>query len=125
MAQSAALLDFAVELFAGLGRVQARRMFGGAGLFHDGVMFGLVDDEVIYVKVDDALKADLQAAGGRAWIYMERRGPKAGAPMETSYWSLPEAALDDPEAACGWGARALAIAQALKAAKPARSRRRA
>ena len=125
MAQSAALLDFAGELFEALSRVQARRMFGGAGLFRDGVMFGLADDEVIYLKVDEAVKAEMRAAGSRAWIYMERKGPKAGVAQETSYWSLPEDALDDPEAACGWGARALAVAQAMKAAKPAsRSRRR-
>ena len=98
-------------------------MFGGAGLYGDGVMFGLIDDEVIYLKVDESLRADLAAAGARPWIYTERKGPKAGTPQETSYWSLPESALDDPEEACAWGLRSLAVAQAIKAAKPIRSRR--
>jgi DNA transformation protein len=123
MGETAASLAFAVDLLSGMGPVQARRMFGGAGLYAGGVMFGLIDDEVIYLKVDEALKADLAAAGSRAWIYAERNGPKAGIPQETSYWSLPDAALDDPDEACAWGRRALAVAEALKAARPVRRKR--
>ena len=125
MTESAAALAFAVDLFSDLGHVVARRMFGGAGLYAGGVMFGLIDDEVIYLKVDEALKADLAAAGSRSWIYTELKGPKAGIPQETSYWSLPDSALDDPEEACAWGRRALAVAEARKAAGPVRKKRSA
>jgi DNA transformation protein len=100
--------------------VTARRMFGGAGLYAGEVMFGLVDDDVIYLKVDEALKVDLAAAGSRSWIYSGRQGD---APQETSYWSLPESALDDPEEARDWGRRSLAVAERLKAAKPVRKKR--
>lgn len=123
MGETATILAFAVDLFSGMGPVAARRMFGGAGLYADGLMFGLIDDEVIYLKVDETLKADLAAAGSRSWIYTERKGPKAGIPQETSYWSLPESALDDPEEACAWGLRSLSAARALKAAGPVRRRR--
>jgi DNA transformation protein len=120
MPQSAATLAFAVELFSGMGHVEARRMFGGAGLYARGVMFALVDDEVIYLKVDEALKADLATLAARPWVYTLSKGPKAGIPQETSYWSVPEAALDDPHEACAWGLRSLGVAEALKAAKPVR-----
>jgi DNA transformation protein len=123
MSETAVILAFAVDLFSGMGPVEARRMFGGAGLYADGVMFGLIDDDVIFLKVDEALRADVAAAGSHSWIYTERKGPKAGIPQETSYWSLPESALDDPEEACAWGFRSLAVAQAIKAAKPVRSSR--
>lgn len=123
MSETAAALAFAVDLFSDMGRVEARRMFGGAGLYAGGVMFGLIDDEVIYLKVDETLRAELAAAGACSWIYTERKGPKAGVPQETSYWSLPESALDDPEEACAWGRRSLALAQAIRAAKPRRSER--
>ena len=63
MPLSPVFVDYALELLAGVGRVEARRMFGGAGLFRDGVMFALLDDDVIYVRVDDALQADLQPQG--------------------------------------------------------------
>ena len=118
-----ATLEYAVDLFSGMGGVSYRRMFGGAGLYSHGVMFGLIDDDRIYLKVDEPLKAALAGEGSQPWIYTERNGPSAGAPQETSYWSLPEAACDDPEEACDWGRRALAVAGAIKAARPVRRRR--
>jgi DNA transformation protein len=123
MGETATVLAFAVDLFSDMGPVEARRMFGGAGLYADDVMFGLIDDDVIYLKVDETLKADLAAAGSRSWIYTERKGLKAGIPQETSYWSLPESALDDPEEACAWGLRSLAVARVIKATKPVPRRR--
>jgi DNA transformation protein len=123
MAEAAADLAFAADLFSGVGDVQPRRMFGGAGLYAGGAMFGLVDDGRIYLKTDEALQADLKAAGAIAWMYTEKLGPKAGVPVETSYWSLPESALDDPDEACAWARRALAVAEAKKAAAPKRRRR--
>ena len=114
MSETAADLAFAEDLFSGLGQVQARRMFGGAGLYAGGVMFALIDEGRIYLKTDAALQADLAAAGAVSWIYAERRGPKAGVPVETSDWSLPEPALDDPDEACAWARRALAVAEAKK-----------
>jgi DNA transformation protein len=122
MTEAAADLAFAEDLFSGLGRVQAQRMFGGAGLYAGGVMFALVDEGRIYLKTDETLQADLAAAGAVAWTYAEPRGSKAGIPQQTSYWSLPEPALDDPQEACDWARRALAVAAARKAAPPRRRR---
>lgn len=119
----AAAVELAGELFAALGRIEPRRMFGGVGLYSGGVMFGLIDDGRIHLKVDEALKADMKAAGAQSWIYTERKGPKAGVPQETSYWSLPDAACDDPEEAAGWARRALEVAVAKKAAGPPRRKR--
>lgn len=123
MPQSAATLAFAVELFSGLGPVETRRMFGVAALYARGVIFGLIDDDVIFVKVDEALKADLAAIGARAWVYSHGKTPRPRGAPDAGYWSLPEAALDDPDEACAWGLRALAVAEALKAAKPVKKRR--
>jgi DNA transformation protein len=120
MNESSDLMAFARDLFSGMGPVAARRMFGGVGLFAGGIMFGLIDDGTIYLKTDEALKRDLGEAGARSWIYVERKGPKAGIEQQTSYWSLPESASDDPEEACAWGRRALAVASAFKTAGPKR-----
>ena len=110
---------FVEELFAGFGPVRIRRMFGGAGIYAGDVMFGLIDDETIYLKADDALKAELADEGSVGWVYS--RAP--GKWEETSYWRLPEAALDDPDAACGWARKSLAVAQANAAAKPKKKRK--
>ncbi len=124
MSESDADLAFACDLFSGMGPVAARRMFGAAGLYAGAAMFALIDDGRIYLKTDPPLQRELAAAGAVAWIYTERKGPKAGVPQETSYWSLPERAIDDPEEAADWGRRALAVAQSLKAAGPKRRRGR-
>ena len=55
--------EFVMELFGPMGPVSVRRMFGGAGVFKDGLMFGLLADDVIYLKTDAALRAELEAEG--------------------------------------------------------------
>lgn len=62
--------DLVCELFAGVGRVQIKRMFGGAGVYADGLMFALLAEDSIYLKADDALKAALAEEGwiGRAHV---------------------------------------------------------
>jgi len=113
--------DFVLELFAGLGPdlgpVRIKRMFGGAGVYAGEQMFGLIDDDVIYLKVDDALRAELEAEGARSWLYVDR---KTNQPQITSYWSLPQAALDDPDEAAAWGRKSLAVARTLAGAKKRR-----
>ncbi|MBS0363664.1 MAG: TfoX/Sxy family protein [Proteobacteria bacterium] len=99
-------------------------MFGGLGVWGgdlDGrdVMFALVDDEVIYLKADEALKAELAAEGSVAWVYSRRDGWM----QETSYWRLPETALDDPDEAVAWARKALAVALAKASAGRPRARR--
>jgi DNA transformation protein len=123
VAESALDMAFARDLLAGLGPVETRRMFGGVGLYAGRVMFGLIDDGRIYLKTDEALRGDLAAKGADSWLYTERKGPMAGIPQETTYWSLPDAALEDPEQACAWARRAIAVAEVIKAAKSERSRR--
>ena len=89
--------EYVKELFVGVGPVQIKRMFGGAGGYADGVMFLLLGNDTIHIKVDDALKIEL---------------------LDLGYWRLPEHALDDPDEAAVWGRKALKIAKAKAAAKP-------
>jgi DNA transformation protein len=110
---------FVQELLEGLGPVRIRRMFGGAGVYADDVMFGLIDADVLYLKTDEALRDELIAEGSAPWVYS--RAP--GKWEETSYWRLPETALDDPDEAVAWARRALAVATAKAAANPKRRRK--
>lgn len=102
--------DYVVELVSGLGRVQAKRMFGGAGLFRDGVMFGVLINDVVYFRVDEALKADLAAQGSEPWVYVRQ-----GEAREMGYWRMPETAADDPDEAAAIARRAYATAVKRKA----------
>jgi DNA transformation protein len=67
-------------------------MFGGAGVYRDGVMFALVSGDEVYLKCDDARSSRFREAGCRPFLY-----EKQGKTVEMSYWSVPEQALDDGE----------------------------
>lgn len=105
---------FVQELFAGVGEVQVKPMFGGAGAYVDGCMFLLLADEAIYLKVDEAMKAPLRDAGSGPFVWTPQKGPRAGEAVAMGYWRLPDAALDDPDLAADWGRRALAVAKARR-----------
>lgn len=115
---------FVQELFAGLGPVHVKRMFGGAGGYADGVMFLLIADDTIYMKADDALKAELAAEGCSPFVWEPQSGPRKGEKLDLGYWRLPDSAMDDPDEAARWGAKALAVAKAKAAAKPKRKPKR-
>ena len=69
--------------------VTGRAMFGGLGIYSGGRIFALVDDDVLYLKVDDATRPDFEAAGMGPFRPF---GPE-GEVMQ--YWQLPEGILDD------------------------------
>lgn len=124
MAGNDSFHDFIRELFAGMGPVQVKRMFGGAGGYADGLMFLLIADDAIYLKTDEALRAELRAEGSAPFIWIPERGPRKGEQVEMGYWRLPDSALDDPDEAARWGRKALAVAKAKANAKPKRKAKR-
>jgi DNA transformation protein len=102
-------VDYVHELFARFGPVDIKRMFGGAGVYADGQMFAIVDDDVIFLRTDDALEADLKAQGCTPWSYSMKSD---GTVRRMGYWSLPESAADDQDEAAALAKRALAAARA-------------
>lgn len=119
MAASRDFTAFIQELFAPLGGVATRPMFGGAGVYSKGVMFGLVFDDTLYLKADAESRAAFEAKGSAAFAYKNA----SGKPVNTSYWKLPDGLVDDADEAVKWAQTALAIAKAEKAATPPPSRR--
>ena len=103
--------DYVEELFAPLGPVRIRRMFGGAGVYAGDVMFALIADDQIYLKVDEALKRDLEEEGCGPFTYDKKDGTQA---VMMAYYALPDSAADDPDEACAWGRRALNVAMKSK-----------
>ena len=98
-------IDFARELFSGMGDVTTRKMMGGLCLYHDGTIFAIVNpDGSIWLKGGGAFGAVLEAEGSTRWTYTRKDGSQTAMP----YWSLPGEAIDDPDAACDWARRALA-----------------
>lgn len=95
---------FATELFAGLRGVTTKRMFGGLGIYRDNVIFALMrSDGAVLLKGANGFGYVLEAEGCERWIYARKDGSGGAMP----YWTLPDAALDDPELACDWARRAI------------------
>jgi len=114
--------EYVRELFAGVGPVQIKRMFGGAGGYIDGVMFLLLGNDTIHIKTDDDLKVELREEGSGPFEWTPQSGPRAGETIDLGYWRLPDSALDDPDEAAVWGRKALAIARAKANAKPKKAK---
>jgi DNA transformation protein len=96
-------LRFILDQLAGLKGVSARRMFGGAGLYLRGIMFGLIADDRAYLRVDDINRKSFEDAGSGPF---HPYGTKATMP----YYEVPIDVLEDPVDFCAWAEKALAAA---------------
>ncbi len=90
-------IGFLQELFEKWGEVTARRMFGGHGLYHEGLMFAIVMDNRLYFKTDAQNRPDFEALGLSPFTY-----PMKGREVALSYWSAPDAIFDEPAEAVRW-----------------------
>jgi DNA transformation protein len=111
MATSEGFIEHLKDVLSGLGPVSVRRMFGGAGIYADGVMFALVADDTLYLKADAETKRAFAAEGLEPFGY-DGHGKRIALP----YWRAPERLLDDPEEMVAWARIALALAR--RTAKP-------
>ena len=100
-------VQYVLEQLAGLGRVTSRRMFGGVGLYCDSLFFGLIDDDTLYFKVNDANRPDYEARG------MGPFRPFRDKPdVSMTYYEVPADALEDGDELVVWARKAVAIAEA-------------
>ena len=102
------------------GPVRARRMFGGWGIFHEDLMFALVAQGTLYLKVDDETAPRFIAAGCPPFTYARRDGAR----VVMSYRRAPDETAADPDALRLWAGWALAAARRARARKPRRKRHR-
>lgn len=119
MAEIDRAVEAARELLAGVesryGPLTSRKMFGGAGLYAQGVIFAVIVDGELLLKADPkgapALAAAFETAGAARWRYAGKLKPVA-----MPYWFLPDEAADDPEEAAAWAARSIDAALAAGSA---------
>ncbi len=96
-----------LELLEPFDGVVAKRMFGGHGIFRDGLMFGLVADGVFYLKTDAENRPDFEACDLPPFRYEG----KDGKATVMSYSQCPDEALDSPTAMAPWARSTLAAAE--------------
>jgi DNA transformation protein and related proteins len=105
-------VDHVLELMAEFGPVTTRKMFGAIALYHAGLIFGMVDDDVLYLKGDDVLKPEFEKENLSQFTYESKSGGRTA----MSYWRAPERCLDDGDEMKLWCGKAYQAA--LRSQKP-------
>jgi len=111
MVASASFAEFLREQLAPLGHIALRRMFGKTGVFCDGVMFGMVTENMLYLRVDDLNLADFKEAESSPPLNYEKQGHT----IDLSFWRAPERLFDEPDELVAWARIALGAARRVAA----------
>ncbi len=118
MGVSADYLNYVLEQLSALPGVTHRRMFGGAGLYCDGVIFALIAGDVLYFKAGSDNRVDYESRG------MDSFRPYPDKPqISMAYYELPADILEDPEECAAWARRSLATSDAATMRRPRRAKR--
>jgi DNA transformation protein and related proteins len=120
MSPLSSFAQHSVDLLSSVGPVKARAMFGGYGLSLDGVSIGLIAEDRLYLRVDDASRGEFEKAGSAPFIYPSKNGPMT----MKSYWAIPEDAVDDAERAAKWGQLAVEASRRAEATKGAKGKKK-
>lgn len=108
MAVSSNYLDYVLDQLSCVGPVTSKRMFGGAGIYLDGLFFALVDDDVLYFKVDESNRAGYEAAG------MKPFKPFGEESYSMGYFEVPIDVLEDRDQLQQWANKSLEVARSKR-----------
>lgn len=117
MPKRSEFVEHVVETMRRFGPVEAKAMFGGWGLYHQGLFFALIAEDALYLKTDDENRADFESLGLEPFVYPMKDGQS----IAMSYRSAPEEALENPEVMADWARRGYAAAlRAVAKKRPAK-----
>lgn len=119
MANDDGFIEHLKELFEPPGSVVFRKMFGGYGLFREGLMFGLVADGTLYLKADEENRPGFEARGLEPFTYASARGE-----FSMSYHRAPEEAMDNSRDMAPWAYSAFSAAERAAAGKSKKSKKK-
>jgi DNA transformation protein and related proteins len=105
-------IEYVMELFGPFGTVGARPMFGGHGVYLDGLMFAIVSEDMLFLKADEMNRAEFEHAGCEIFGYA-RKGKRA----TLNFFRAPEEAMESPELMLPWARTAYAAALRTNAKK--------
>ena len=87
--------------------ITSRPMFGGVGIYSEGIFFALIADAKLYFKVDETNRADYEQAGMQPFFPFD-------SPKPMHYWEVPDSVLTTSDELLAWASRAIAVAQSKK-----------
>jgi DNA transformation protein len=109
MAERNELLDYLIDQLSPLGEARGRAMFGGHGVYLNGLIVGLIAWDTFYLKVDEGNRAEFEAAGAEPFTYEGK-----GKPIVMSYWTCPPEVLEDADMLRSWTLKAAAASRRSK-----------
>ena len=106
MPKQNAFHDYVIhDALAHLPGITSRAMFGGYGIYQEGVIFGLIANDRLYFKAGIQNQTDMDAAASEPFIY-EMKGHRQ---TNLGYREVPESVLTDPDQVADWVAKAVAV----------------
>jgi DNA transformation protein and related proteins len=117
VAKDEAYIEYLHELLEPLGKITSKKMFGGHGVYCNGVIMGLVIDEALYLKVDEQTEALFVNEGCEPFVYQTKLKQVA-----MSYWSVPDEAMESFEQMLPWARLAYAAALRKEKAAPKKNK---
>jgi DNA transformation protein and related proteins len=107
MARASEFVAHLLDLLAPLGEVSARGMFGGWGIYHEGRIFGIVVEDIFYLKADDGNRAEFEAQNLPPFSYETKKGKRES----MSYHTVPSDTLDSSPLLCEWARKGIDAAE--------------
>ncbi len=104
MSVSQEFLDYVTDQLSAVGSILSKRMFGGVGLYADGIFFALIANDILYQKVDDTNRQDYESAG------MEAFRPYPDKARSMQYFEVPVEVLEDQQELLTWTRKSIAVA---------------
>ena len=96
--------DYVTDQLSVAGSILPKRMFGGVGLYADGIFFALIANDILYQKVDDTNRQDYKSAG------MDAFRPYPDKTRSMQYFEVPVDVLEDQQELLAWARKSIAVA---------------
>ena len=113
MSRNSEFAEYVAELLAPQGRILVRRMFGGHGVYCDGLFIGILSGETLYLKADETSRTEFESAGCAPFTYQ-----RAGKTAALGFYAAPADALESPGLIVPWARLAMSAALRAQAGKP-------
>lgn len=112
MTKHSGFVELVIEQLAPFGRPQIRAMFGGFGVYRDGLIFAIIVDDTLYFKADPLSRKEFEARGQTPFTYAVR-----GRSVAMQYYEAPAEVFEGPEAMRVWAEKAYGAALRARQAK--------
>jgi DNA transformation protein and related proteins len=97
MAVKSEFVSYILELMESFEEVSAKRMFGGYGIFKEGLMFALATNDILYFKTDDYNRFEFERLNLGPFVYTKKNKP-----VPTSYYQAPDEVFDSSDEMLRW-----------------------